>query len=84
VIRLKTWDQLLRGLYEEWINIDLDEIKSIHGENKDFQRIRERCHENWKTVEMCRELLFENVKLIKFLSERIQDVRGKIKELRSI
>jgi hypothetical protein len=71
----------LKDLYNEWIEDDLDHIRFIHSENKVFQEIRENHQDNWKIVELCREALFDNAKLIKFLRKEIEDVRAKIKAI---
>jgi hypothetical protein len=72
---------VLKELYEDWIYEDLDHIKFIHTENKVFQRIREKHQDEWETVDLCREILFENVKLIDFLKEGIENDRQSIKKL---
>ena len=71
----------LKELYEEWVDDDMDHIKFIHTENKVFQRIRENNQDDWEAVELCRESLFDNAKLITFLKERIEDVRSRCKEI---
>lgn len=77
-------DLALRELYEDWIREDLDYIKFLNSVNKTFQELRENHQGNWEVVELCREALFDNAKLINLLKERIEDARGKIKELGSV
>lgn len=77
-------DSFLKDLYEEWVREDLDYIKFLNSENKIFQRTREKHQDNWEIVELCREALFDNAKLIKFLMGRIEDVRTRVKELGQI
>jgi hypothetical protein len=71
----------LKDLYEEWVDEDMGHIKLIHTENKVFQRIRENNQDDWEAVELCREFLFDNAHLITFLKGRIEDVRGRCKEI---
>jgi len=72
---------ILKEYYEWSIKEYMGEMKFIGEENKVFQRIRENHADNWKIVELCRELLFDNAKLSQSLRERIEDDRKAIKEL---
>jgi hypothetical protein len=72
---------VLKELYDDWIYEDMDHIKFIHTENKVFQRIRENNQDDWEMVELCREILFENEKLVDFLKKGIEDDRESIKKL---
>lgn len=72
---------ILKELYEDWIWEDLDYIRFVHSENKVFQRIREANQGDWETVELCREILFDNAKLIDSLKEGIENDKRSIKEL---
>lgn len=74
-------DSVLRDLYESWIWQDFDYIKYLNSENKIFQEIREKHSDNWEVVELCRESLFENAKLIKLLMQEIEGAREKIKAI---
>jgi len=74
-------ENVLKELYEDWIWEDLDYIKFINSENKVLQRIRENYQDQWEIVELCREALFENSKLITYLKERIEDVTTTTKKL---
>ena len=74
-------DSVLRELYESWVWQDLDYIKFLNSENKTFQELRENHSDEWQIVELCREALFDNAKLIKFLKARIEDVGAEIKKL---
>ena len=78
---IRPWQTFLKEYYEESINEKLGYIKSVNSENKLFQEIREKHHDNWEIVEMCREILFENVKLINRLQEGIENDRTEIKKL---
>ena len=77
----------LQDLYKEWIEDDLDHIRFINSENKTFQEIRENHmkdimpYDDADIVVLCMEFLSGNAKLIKFLRERIEDVRERIKKL---
>ena len=71
----------LRDLYEDWIGQDLDYIKFLHSETKVFQELREKHQDNWEIVELCREALFDNSRLIKNLTKEADDVREKIRRL---
>jgi hypothetical protein len=72
---------ILKEYYEWSIKNYLEDIRFKGEENKVFQRIRENHANNWKIVELCRELLFDNAKFSKYLMERIEDDRRAIKEL---
>lgn len=74
-------DHLLRELYQDWIREDLDYIKFLNSENKVFQELRENHSGNWEITMLCREALFDNAKLIKFLKERIEDDRAEIEAI---
>lgn len=74
-------DSVLRELYEDWIREDLDYIRFLNSENKVFQETREKHSEDSEIVELCREALFDNAKLIKFLGERVEDARAEIKAI---
>lgn len=71
----------LRQLFEEWIEEDLEYIRFLHTENKVFQGLREKHQGEWEVVELCREALFDNAKLIENLKKRTEDVRAEIKKL---
>lgn len=70
-----------KDFYVESISADMDYIKFIHSENKIFQRIREKNQGNWEINELCREILFDNVKLLNFLKNRIENAKEDIKKL---
>jgi hypothetical protein len=76
-----SWPTFLKEYYEEGIAERLDYIQVASSETKLFQEIREKHHDNWEIVEMCREILFENVKLINRLQEGIENDRTEIKKL---
>lgn len=77
----KIFGNILKELYEEWVEDGLNYIKFLNSENKVFQELRENHQDTWGIVELCREALFDNAKLIKFLMGRIEDDRAKIKKL---
>ena len=66
--------------YESGIKDSLDDLKFIGEENKVFQGIREKHQDNWKIVELCRELLFENAWLSDRIRKGIENDRKKLKE----
>jgi hypothetical protein len=72
---------ILKEFYEESIKDDLEYIRFIGEESKVLQRIRESYQDNWKIVELCREILFENAKFARKLREGIEDDQRTIKEL---
>lgn len=74
-------DGSLKKYYEESIEDGLGYIQSVNSENKVFQRIRETHQDDWQVVELCREILFENSKLINHLKEGIENDRQEIKKL---
>lgn len=68
--------------YYEWsIEERQRYIIFVGEENKVFQRIRENNQNDWKILELCKELLFENARLIQFYTEGIENDRKAIKEL---
>ena len=71
----------LKELYESFIEEHLDWIKLKNNENKVLQRIREKNQSNWKIVESCREIMFENARMIDILRRDIENDRRQIKEL---
>ena len=71
----------LKEYYEWSIQDDLDFIKFLHSNVKVFQVIREKNQSNWKIVELCREILFDNAKWVQRLMERIEYARETIKKL---
>jgi len=71
-------------LYQEWIKEDYKYIDFIKLENKVFQEIREKYQDDLELVELCREQLFDNFKLIKSLSERIIYGKDEIEKLSRI
>jgi hypothetical protein len=77
----KIFGNILKEYYEASIEDGLDYIKFLNSENKVFQELRENHQDNWEVVELCRETLFDNAKLIKFLTGRIEDDGEKIKKL---
>jgi hypothetical protein len=72
----------MSSFYEWGIQEDLETIRSYQEELATFARIREAHQENWKIVEACREILFENAKAVRFLYRRIQDAKGQLKSVR--
>ncbi len=77
-LTLKTY---FKELYEEFIEDNLKYIRFIGEENKILQGVRENHYGEWKIVEACKEIMFDNVKEINALTEEIGDERRKIKEL---
>ncbi len=71
----------LEGLFLGWIEEDLEYIKFLGMENKAFQEIREANPGDPDLVILCRQMLFENARQIESLTERIDDVRSKIKAI---
>jgi hypothetical protein len=71
----------LKEYYEWSIKNYLEDIRFKSEENKIFQRIRENHGGNWKIVELCRELMFDNVKFSQYLMKGIENDRRAIKEL---
>lgn len=71
----------LKAIYEEFIKDDLSTMRFIGIENKVFQRVRENNQDDWELLEICRELMWYNVKQLDFLKERIEDVTNKLKKL---
>lgn len=67
--------------YESSMEEGLDYIKFINSENKVFQGIRETHQDDLEIIELIREILFENVKLIEFLRGKIENDRRENKEL---
>jgi len=63
------------------IQDDLEEIKELNKENKDFQFLREQNHDDKEAVMMIREILFINARCIQRLKERIEDAKSTIKKL---
>ncbi len=72
---------VLKDFYEYSIAERLDHILFISSENKVFQGIREQNQDNWQIVELCREIIFENVKAIEYYMEGIENDRNEIKKL---
>ncbi len=72
---------VLKEFYEYSIAERLDHIRFIGSENKVFQGIREQNQDNWQIVELCREILFENVKSVEYYMEGIENDRAEIKKL---
>lgn len=70
--------------YESSMEEGLDYIKFINSENKVFQGIRETYQDNLEIVELIREILFENVKLMGFLKGKIENDRRENKEFSRI
>ena len=62
------------------IQDDLEEIKELNKENKDFQVMREK-YQDGETLITIREILFLNARCIKRLKERIEDAKATIKGL---
>lgn len=63
------------------IEEDLNEIKELNRENKDFQGIREK-HTDIEIQMMIREILFLNARCIQLLKARIDDAKGTVSDLR--
>ncbi len=72
---------ILKEYYEWSIKNYLEDMRFKGEENKVFQRIRENYAGNWKIIELCRELMFDNAKFSQSLREKIEDDRKAIKEL---
>jgi flagellar biosynthesis chaperone FliJ len=72
---------VLKELLEYSVEEDLNYMRFISLENKTIQRIREEHQKELETVELCREILFDNAKLMNFLKERIENDRRRIKEI---
>jgi len=70
-----------KAYYEDSINEMLDHIQFINVENKTLQVIREANQGNWKIVELCREIIFENVRSVEFYFKGIENDREAIKKL---
>ncbi len=70
-----------QSFYQEGIDDRRDYIKFIHKENKTLQSIRENFQSEWKIVELCREIMYENAKKINQLMVWINDDRTEIKKL---
>jgi hypothetical protein len=71
----------IKEMYEVSIKDELEYIRFIGEENKTLQNIRESHQSEWKIVEMCREIMFNNAKEVNSLLGEIEDDRRKIKEL---
>lgn len=71
----------LKGYYEFSIEERLSFIRSLATENGVFLGIRENHHSDWKIEQVCREILFDNSKLLKRLKESVDDDRAEIKKL---
>jgi hypothetical protein len=77
----KIFGNILKEYYEASIEERLEYIKFIGAENKTFQELRENHQDDWEIVELCREILFKNAKLINFLQEGIGNDRKEIRKL---
>ena len=71
---------VIKRYYEGRITDSLNHILFIGEENRVFQRIRESHRNNWKIIELCREILFYNAKEIKYITKEIENDRVTIKE----
>ena len=74
-------DGLLRSFYEGCIEDDLGGIQSYQRELSEFTRIRETHQGDWQIVELCREILWEITRQIKYLHERIEDARRALRTI---
>ena len=81
---LGSWEFHLKEFYEESIQDNLDYIKFIHSENKILQEIRESHPKEWKIIELCREIIFENKKKLSLILKEMDYDRSKIKEFDGI
>ena len=68
-------------LLQEWIEDDLDNIAFIVLSNKVFHRIRENNSRDQNLIDLCRLILYEHGEHLRYLKQRIENDRGKIKEL---
>ena len=76
-----SWHNFLLEYYRESVRDRLDYIRVVNVESGFYQELREKHHDNWETVELCREILWENVRLIDRLQEGIGNDRTEIKKL---
>ncbi len=76
-----TFKDLLIEYYQLSIYENIDWIKFINSEKKVLQRIRENNHDKGKIVELCREIMFDNVKFIEGCHKEINYDRNEIKKL---
>jgi len=67
----------LKEFYEESIEERLDYIRFINSENKVFQEIRENHPQDWEIVELCRELIFNNIRAVNYYLRGIENDRSK-------
>ena len=81
---LGSWESHLKEFYDESLQDNFDYIKFVHSENKTFQEIRESHSKEWKIVELCREIIFENKKKLSLILKEMDYDRSKIKELNGI
>ena len=64
---------IVRDLYQSFIEDDVEMMRFIQKESAVYGRLRERVQYDPLLVEVCCEILFDNVKEIKFLFRRIED-----------
>jgi hypothetical protein len=74
-------DGFLRSYYQGSIKDDLEGIQFYQRELSEFTRIRETHQEDWQIVELCREILWEITRQIKYLHERIEDARRALRAI---
>ena len=70
----------MKDFYEYSIAERLDHIRFIGSENKILQGIRETKQDSWQIVELCREILFENVKAVEYYRKGIENDGQAIKK----
>ncbi len=72
---------ILKDYYQSGIADSMDYMRFVGEENKVFQGLREDWQHNQNIVDLCREALFENAKLIKNIRHRIENDREAIKAI---
>ena len=73
---------VVRDLYQSFIEDDVEMMRFVQEESAVYQRLRERV-EDPLLVEACREILFDNTKEIKLLCRRIEDAKKLVESIRT-
>ncbi len=69
-----------KELYEWMAEDTIESIREIHRDSSFFQGLRERHFDKWEIVELCREIIFENAKYLKRLTQDVEYYREQAKE----
>lgn len=77
-----SWPKFLLEYYEESIRDRLELIQFVNTESGFYQGLRENHPNDREVVETCREILFENAKLVSRLQGGIENDRAEIKKLK--